>query len=171
MPDYSKSKIYKIVSASKPELVYIGSTTQPLKKRFNQHRSSYNQYKKGLSNYVTSFKLFECDDAEIKLIKNVCCETRKELEKLEGEIILNTICCNKYVAGRTNKAYYQSNKSKIKEKANAYYQSNKDIIKAKNKVKAKAYYQKNKARKKAYYQKNKEQIRARQRARYKLKKI
>ena len=196
MTNYKNSKIYKITSPSNPDLVYIGSTTQSLKIRFSQHKSMFKRYKKGKVGYVTSFKIIEYSDCKIELIKNVCCNNRKELDKIEGEFILNTICCNKFVAGRTNKQYHKDNKEKInarrraiykakKEKINArrrvYREANKEKIKARrrvyheaNKEKSKAYYEANKekinAKDKAYREANKAKINAQRRAKNKAKK-
>ena len=178
MPDYSKSKIYKITTPSHPELVYIGSTTESLKKRFSGHKSKYKTYKKGKCRYYSSFKIIECGDAEIILIKNVCCNNRKELEKIEGELIFNTICCNKFVAGRTSKQYYEANKEKNKEKnkarSKAYYEANKAKINARRRAKYKAkkekekYYEDKKAKYKKFREDNKEKILFIEKANYKI---
>lgn len=40
MPDYSNGKIYTIRCYSNPNHIYVGSTTQPLSKRFGGHKCS-----------------------------------------------------------------------------------------------------------------------------------
>jgi predicted GIY-YIG superfamily endonuclease len=50
---YKESKIYKIICYD-TELCYIGSTTQPLHKRFYQHKSAYKIWEVW-SKYVSSF--------------------------------------------------------------------------------------------------------------------
>ena len=42
MPDYKKSKIYKIVNDENDNF-YIGSTISPLHKRMREHRSKHNK--------------------------------------------------------------------------------------------------------------------------------
>ncbi len=43
MPDYQKGKIYKLYSVSNEELVYYGSTIQPLNVRLSRHIREYNK--------------------------------------------------------------------------------------------------------------------------------
>jgi predicted GIY-YIG superfamily endonuclease len=56
--DYKNGKIYCIRS-HKSNDVYIGSTTQPLHKRFYHHKNNYKYWKNGKYHYVTSFKLID----------------------------------------------------------------------------------------------------------------
>jgi hypothetical protein len=39
MPDYSKGKIYTVRCRNDTSLIYVGSTIQPLAKRWGQHKS------------------------------------------------------------------------------------------------------------------------------------
>ena len=123
MPDYSKGKIYKIVSDSEPDKVYIGSTIQPLYKRLGGHVKDYKRFLDGKSNYITSFDLLKNNDYQILLIENVSCESKEELCKKEGEYIRKyknndelEECINKRIEGRTQKEYSFDNKDKIKDK-------------------------------------------------------
>jgi len=43
MPNYQKSKIYKLWSPSK-NLVYYGSTTETISRRLSKHLTDYNRY-------------------------------------------------------------------------------------------------------------------------------
>ena len=163
MPNYKDGKIYKIYSLSNPDLVYVGSTTQPLSKRLADHRGQYKRYQKGKGCY-TSYKIFEgCDDYRIELIEFCPCNSKMELHRTEGKYIREMDCVNKVVAGRTGKEYRQANRDKIKQYQRVYQQANRDKIKQSNKEyrqtnrdKIKQYRQDNKQRRKQYYQDNKQ---------------
>lgn len=173
MPDYSKGKIYKLCS-NQTDNVYIGSTTQELDKRLNGHKSDYKKYLDKTQHYISSIEIVKYDDVYIELIEEYPCESKKELEKQEGQIIKNTTnCINNRIAGRTKNEYNTDNKTIIKEKNSEYYQQNKDKIniqqklyQEQNKDKIKEYsknYRKNndikiKESKKIYRQENKEKI-------------
>jgi len=174
---YHTSKIYKI-SSLQCDKFYIGSTIETLKKRLSKHKADYKRYIKGNKRYMTSFDIVKFDDAIIQLIKDVKCENRKELDRIEGECILehHDRILNKCVAGRTLKEYYETNKEKIKQKQKQYCEANKEIIKQKQKQyyetnkeyceankeiikqKQKQYYETNKEIIKQYYETNKEII-------------
>jgi len=128
---YHTSKIYKI-SSSQCEKFYIGSTTQILKRRLAGHKSHYKHYiEKGFGRCITSFEIVKFDDCIIELIKNVKCENKKELERIEGECILehHNRILNKIVAGRTQKEWQEANKDRIKEQKKQYHEANKEHLK------------------------------------------
>lgn len=104
--DYSKGKIYKIYSLSKPELVYIGSTTQSLNTRLRGHICS--------KNISSKIIIDNCNDYIIELIEEYPCENKEQLFKKEGEYIKNYKCVNKFISGRSYKEWYSDNKEKIK---------------------------------------------------------
>lgn len=148
MCKYNNGKIYKLVSSQTDE-VYIGSTTQSLKVRLSKHKCSYRRYQKGQYSYMTSYKLCQYDDVQIKLVKRFPCNSKKELEKYEGKWIktyqgrgLNIV--NKIIAGRTYKEWYELNKESLFEKQKEYHKKyqkeNKKIISEKQKQ----YYKENK---------------------------
>lgn len=151
--DYSKSKIYKLTTIHDPDLVYYGSTVNPLFKRKAEHKSKYN---KNVLNYSSS-KLFELgiDDVEITLVENVNCNNKEELQQRERFYIDNNICVNKVIPGRTKKEHYDDNKDEIKLQNKEYKEINKDKIKLQNKE----YYEDNKLKileyQKEYYLKKK----------------
>ena len=124
--DYSKGKIYCLRSY-KTDLIYIGSTCQPLSKRLNKHKASYNYYlKNGVIN-CTSSKIYELDDSPyIELIVNYPCSCLDELRREEGKHIRAIDCVNKNIPGRTPKEYKQENKEKIKEQKKQYYEDHKE---------------------------------------------
>jgi predicted GIY-YIG superfamily endonuclease len=81
MKDYSKGKIYKIVDESNGD-VYIGSTVQTLKRRYQTHQifKDYNKLK------------FNCN---IILIEYYPCNNQRQLEMREQYYIDNNECINK----------------------------------------------------------------------------
>ena len=74
MEDYSKGKIYKIIS-DHCELPYIGSTIDPLEDRFDEHQRWYKKWinngkKRTSGEYCSSAGILQYDDARIELVKN-----------------------------------------------------------------------------------------------------
>jgi hypothetical protein len=41
MPDYSNGKIYTVRCSNDPKLIYVGSTTQSLSKRWGNHKAMW----------------------------------------------------------------------------------------------------------------------------------
>ena len=122
MPDYSKSKVYKMECCG---LNYIGSTTEPtVAHRLASHKANYKRWCNGKTNDVSSFRLFELGDPTIVLLETVNCNNRDELLARERYHIENNICVNKYIPTRTTKEYYQANSEKILEQKREYYQAN-----------------------------------------------
>ena len=151
MKDYSKGKIYCIRS-HKTDLIYIGSTVQPLYKRLNVHKGHYRDYIKNGTHKIYSYKIFELDDKPyIELIKNYPCDCKDELDREEGKYIRAMECVNKVIPGRTPKEYYEDNKDKIKEYQKEYHKGYQKKYYNDNEEKIKEYY-------KEYYNDNKEKI-------------
>ena len=78
MVNYANGKIYKIVS-TQLDKVYIGSTSLELKKRLIKHRNNYKKYIREGCNYASSFEILKYEDAQIILIEDYPCTTKKEL--------------------------------------------------------------------------------------------
>lgn len=129
--DYSQSKIY-IIRSNKTDNVYVGSTIQPLKERFYNHKSDYNSFIKGsLQRPVSSFEIMKYEDAFIELLEEYSCENKEQLYKKEGEWIQKTQnCINKRIAGQTKKEYREKpeNIEKRKEYLKLFRQENKEKI-------------------------------------------
>lgn len=123
--DYKNSKIYSIRSHN-TDLIYIGSTTQLLNKRFSKHKCDYKNYLLGKYHYVTSFEIFKYDDVYIELIEYYPCNNIEELCKREGELIRIHNCVNKNISGRTKKEYYEENRDYLIDKNKTYQKINKD---------------------------------------------
>ena len=173
---YQNGKIYKITDNAYTEC-YIGSTTQPLCNRMADHRKKYKAYKIGTGCYVSVFDLFDkygIEHCKIELIRDVPCERREQLGRMEGEYIKKIKCTNRKIEGRTRKEYrdeyYETKREKVAEQCKRYKEANKEKIKCYmdnwrevNKEDIQAYRDNNKEHKrettKAYYDKNKQQIR------------
>lgn len=114
MADYSKSKIYKLVSNYTND-IYIGSTIQPLHQRKANHIADFKRYINGRFHYVTSFKLCEKGQVDIILLEECNFHNKDELRRKEREYIDKLECVNKFIPGRTYKEYYDDSKEKRKQ--------------------------------------------------------
>jgi len=155
--DYSNGKIYRLVCNVSGKQ-YIGSTTQPLSKRKNKHKTDFNHYKKGQFNYITSFMIIEGGNYDIFLIENYPCQSKEQLHARERHFIETTECVNKYIPTRTKQEWTKDNEEKIAEYKKEYYEENKDRLK----TIMKENYEKNKDRyneqQREYYKENKEKL-------------
>jgi hypothetical protein len=133
MPDYQKSKIYKLWSPSK-NLIYYGSTTETTSRRLSKHLTDYNRYNnKTTTRYVNSFKILECPDYKIELVEDYPCNNRQQLCKKEGEYIKANECVNKCVAGRTAEEYCEDNADKINTRRRIWREKNADKVNERHK--------------------------------------
>jgi len=171
MPNYQNGKIYCIRSF-KTDDIYIGSTTQPLCKRIDQHRSNYKHWIKRTTKYISSVELIKYGDAYIELISSYPCNSKEELKREEGKYQREMKCVNKCIAGRTieewiednptyQKDYYEKHKDKKNEydrnrpnkderrEKNREYQSRPEV-KERRKIYSKEYREKTKERRKEY---------------------
>jgi hypothetical protein len=157
MPDYSKSKIYRIVSPNTP-LVYIGSTIQLLSKRMGSHIKG---------NKTTSKLITDYGNARIELIEEFPCENKYQLRKREGEVIKSNECVNKYIAGRSKTEWYLDNRERLLEKGKKYDQERRED----KKKYLRQYYTENKEKAKLYRKENREKINAQRKERRKKKRV
>lgn len=101
---FHKSKIYKIVNDDLPNMVYYGSTTRPLWKRFSEHK--HDAFRKNLKYRVcSSTKLFEKGTPKIELVEEFKCNNKQELHKRERWYIENNQCINSQIPTRTHTEY------------------------------------------------------------------
>ena len=170
MSKYSKGKIYTIRCINDDSKIYVGSTIQPLCKRFSDHRTKSNKEK--YKNIKLYQEVQDWNDWYIELYENYNCNDKNELTKKEGEVIREIGTLNKVLPGRTQKERYETNKEKILEKRKEYYEDNKEKIleqkkqyhidnKETNNEKAKQYRDNNKEKCKEYdkqYQKDNKEI-------------
>ena len=133
MPDYQKSKIYKLVSDHTDE-IYIGSTCQKLCHRLSQHARDFREGK----NKCTCKNMFELGKVKIVLIENVPCDSKEELYKRERHYIETMVCVNKCIPGRTKAENYQDKKEHYQKKSNdRYHAKTEDILKQQNEYRLK----------------------------------
>ena len=159
--DYSKGQIYTIRS-HQTDAIYIGSTCAPLHKRLSGHKSNYKTWKEGKYDYITSFEIMKYDDAYVELLEDFPCDSKKKLDRREGQLIRSMACVNKNVAGRTVAEYREENKEQAAEMGRKWREGNKEHV-----VESwRAYSLANKdailARSKAYREANKEKMYQRQ---------
>jgi hypothetical protein len=104
MPDYQQGKIYTIRCRTDDTLVYVGSTIQPLYKRFDSHkRNSKLENKKNIPLYKKVNE--DWNNWYIELYEVCPCNTREELCRKEGEVIREIGNINIRIAGRTSQEY------------------------------------------------------------------
>ena len=152
---YKRGKIYTVRCRYDNNLIYVGSSIQPLSKRIGQHRASK---KCSLYQYVNG----DWDNWYIELYEEYPCNNKYCLEKREGEVIRLIGNINKCIVGRTDKEYYEENKQKIAEYNKEYNEKNRDkIIKYRenNKQKKAEYY-------KGYYENNRDKLTERSKKNY-----
>ena len=136
--DYSKSVIYKIQHLEKDELVYVGSTTNFVKRK-NQHKSQCKTQTQKVYEMIRENGGWECFNMII--IKEYPCQTKIDLVQEEDRVMreLNT-SLNMYRSYLSpekkieyTKEYYKTKKEEFKKHNNEYYENNKEQIKKANK--------------------------------------
>jgi len=164
MPDYSKSKIYKIV-CNTTGLIYIGSTIQPLCKRLSSHVADSKNRKD-----CTSREIIKNGNYQITLLEDFCCDRKEQLLARERYFIQNNECINKIIPTRTPKEYRKDNSIQIREQKKEHYNDTRDTILNQKKE----YYANNaekiKQYKRDYNKLHNDKINARRRELRKLKK-
>ena len=165
MTDYSKSKVYKLVSNLSAD-IYIGSCVVELSKRLSLHERSGNK--------CSSKKMFVVDAIiTIVLLEAYPCTSKNELKARELYYITNNICININKPFVTellvtdvgynkayNKEYRLANADKNKAYKKEYYLENADKAKAYKKEYRLANADKNKAQEKEYRLANADKIKA-----------
>lgn len=152
MPDYASGKIYTIRCRTDDTMIYVGSTIQPLAKRWGGHKKDSKQ-ERNINRLIYKTINNDWDNWYIELYELYPCSCRNELERREGEIIRLIGNLNKEIAGRTGKEYYEDNKEKIAEYEKIY----REVYKEKIAECKKKYYEANKEKKKQYYQRKKQE--------------
>ena len=154
--DFKNGKIYKITNNINNE-VYVGSTCDILRKRFNTHTRQITQESKRNRPFYKLMNELGPDVFRIDLIEDYPCDDKQALRQREGYWIRQIGTLNEKIAGRTKKEYDNDNKEKIKEYRektkettkeymHQWYLHNKDKYKTSEKKKEylKNYYLKNK---------------------------
>jgi hypothetical protein len=156
---YKRGQIYTIRCITDDTMIYVGSTINTLSKRFHKHKSDKNC---SLYDYITEN---DWCGWYIELYEMYPCNSKRELERREGEIIREIGTINKNIAGRTIKEYseeyykknadkikeyYKDNKQEISEIRKEYYKKNADIMKERNDKNYEKYKEKYKEKRKEY---------------------
>lgn len=146
MPNYQNGMIYKLVN-DENDNIYVGSTTQPLSKRFYDHQALYKYYLNHKKNFMTSFNIVKYPSCKIILIEKYPCNCKYELELRERHYIETLSCVNKVLPCLTNEdlkknkvQYYKNNKECYLNRAKQYNIDNKE----KRTEYLKQYYKNNK---------------------------
>lgn len=107
-------KIYEIVGGGK---CYIGSTFQTLNRRLSKHRSNKKMYdEKKKKEWTSCYEILNEPDYKINLIEEYKNISKKDLQRIEGQHILNRECVNKMVPGRTSTELYSIKKNEYAKK-------------------------------------------------------
>jgi len=124
---YSTGTVYKIICRLDSDIVYIGSTFNSLRNRWQHHRSNYGRYLKA-ENHSMIYPYFEkygIENFKIIKIKEYKCyrenrSDRRHLNVYETLWINKTKCVNKVVPfcikKLSKKQYREENKEKIRSK-------------------------------------------------------
>ena len=98
MPNYKNGEIHSVRCYSDDTLIYIGSTTQTLAKRWGDHKLQYST-----GNHVPYHKIItDINDWYLQLEEEFPCNNKEQLEGKEFEIMLNLSALN-----RTLKYHYK----------------------------------------------------------------
>jgi len=122
MVNYQDSKIYEIVCRKTGER-YIGSTTQPLSSRLNDHRKTRRK--------TASSVIIERGDYFINLLENWSCDNLEQLLKKEREWYDKIECINKHRPHTTHEERLEQYKKSSKKR----HYLNKDALNDKKKIK------------------------------------
>ena len=161
MPDYSKGKVYSIRCRTDTTLIYIGSTINPLYKRWGDHKSRGNNiYGKhyNLYLYTTIRNNGGFSNFYIELYESYSCGNKEQLHKREGEVIRLLGTLNSRIEGRTQKEWCKDNKDYVKEKAKIYYIENKEELLEKEKIYREEHKEELLEKEKIYREEHKEEI-------------
>ena len=131
-----KGFIYTIRS-HQTDKYYIGSTTQKLCKRLQDHRRSYKSNKV----YTASFDILKYNDHYIELLENYECKDKNELRRREGELQRehkdNIVNCR--IECRSREQWYIDNSERVSKRDKEYRIKNKDHLYKKAKEYRKKY--------------------------------
>ena len=185
--DYSKAIIYKIQHLEKDELVYVGSTTSFVKRKY-AHKSACKTKPNKVYEMIRDNGGWDCFNMII--IKDYPCHSSKELNQEEDRVMrelnssLNMVRAyrsaeyklkytkeyaekNKEELKKYRVEYYQINKEQIKEARKEYVEKNRENVLKQKRISNKKNYDTHKV----WREKNKEEINKKRRERYLEKKI
>ena len=123
--NFKNGKIYKITNNINSE-IYVGSTCDILRKRFDTHKLQITQDTKKNRPLYKLMNEFGTDIFRIDLIEDYPCEDKQALRQREGYWIRQMGTLNKYIAGRNEKEKYEDNKERILERNKKYIEEHKE---------------------------------------------
>jgi hypothetical protein len=149
-------RVYKITNEDE-SIVYIGSSSMSLSKRWNCHKNDFKRWiggkKLNRCSIYNHFQEHGIDNFSIHLISEHEIETKRQLLEFEQLVIDRTNCVNEakafspltrqdrdrayYEANKESKLeynlnYYELNKEQLKERQRTYNRNNKELLKARS---------------------------------------
>ena len=118
MPDYKKSKIYRIVCNETGEQ-YFGSTTQSLARRLSKHKNQQNRK-------TMSKQIIARGNYDIVLCEEFPCENKEQLHARERKWIEENQCVNKKIPGRTQQEWREENIERHNENCKKWRDKNRE---------------------------------------------
>ena len=162
--DYQKGIIYKIHHINNEELLYVGSTTNFIKRK-QQHKQRCNNLNKFYNLQV--YQMIRDNGGWIQfkmiIIKEFPCNTKTEL-LIEEDRLMRELKSN--MNNRRASTTDEEKKEQKKELQKEFYEVNKDIILEKQKVYRGANKDKIKERNKLYIENNKVTIKERKKEKF-----
>jgi hypothetical protein len=167
---YSTGTVYKIICRLDSDIVYIGSTFNTLRNRWQHHKNSYKEYLNGRSHcsIYPYFEKYGIENFKIIKVKEYECyrenrSDRRHLNVYETLWINKTKnCVNKQnpfcIQKLSDKFRYQNTKEQYREQRKEYREKNKEKIRQKKKQYREENKEKIRQKKKEYYENNKEKI-------------
>jgi len=168
---YSTGTVYKIICSLDDRIIYIGSTFNQLRHRWQEHKNGYKKYLDGKLSCVSIFPYFTkygIENFKIMKIKEYECyrankADSKHLHAFEQLWINKTKgCVNKQsafcISKLYNKEYYEANRDKLSDYQKDYREANKDKISERMKKYREANKERISERMKKYHEVNKDKI-------------
>ncbi len=118
---YNNGKIYTIRCKTDNNLIYVGSSVQPLHKRWHGHKNNHTKGKHENRLLYNKMNELGVENFYIELYENYSCNSKEELNKREGEVIREIGNLNMLIAGRSKQEYLNENKDHITKYTKQYY--------------------------------------------------
>ena len=155
---YEKGKIYKITDIGYNKC-YIGSTIQPLYKRFSHHRDTFEY---GGCSSAVIFKEYGKDNCKIELIEDYPCSNREQLKARKGYYVEKLKCVNKFIPGGNksnwDKRSHHKHKEARNERCRQHYETNREKILEQCKVYRENHREEKREKDKKYRENNRDKL-------------
>ena len=131
MVNYQGGRIYTIRCKIDDTLIYVGSTTQPLAKRWEKHKRDSRQIKHQ-NRLIYKTINNDWEPWYIELYEEYPCENKEQLNRREGEIIRLMGTLNSKISGITqqesSKLSYEKHREELLEAKRQYRINNLDKV-------------------------------------------